>query len=57
MNFSASRDFALQLDSQDKLASFKEAFVIPDPSLVYFDGNSLGAMPKAAQQKSPPDCR
>lgn len=52
MNFSASRDFALQLDSQDKLASFKEAFVIPNPSLVYFDGNSLGAMPKAAQQKS-----
>jgi kynureninase len=52
MTFSTSRDFALQLDSQDKLASFKEAFVISDPSLVYFDGNSLGAMPKAAQQKS-----
>jgi kynureninase len=50
--FSASRDFALQLDAQDKLASFKEAFVISDPSLVYFDGNSLGAMPKAAQEKS-----
>lgn len=50
--FSTSRDFALQLDQQDKLASFKEAFVIPDPSLVYFDGNSLGAMPKAAQEKS-----
>ncbi|MBN8657587.1 MAG: kynureninase [Anaerolineae bacterium] len=50
--FSTSRDFALQLDSQDKLASFKEAFVIPDPSLVYFDGNSLGMMPKAAQEKS-----
>lgn len=50
--FSASRDFALQLDSQDKLASFKEAFVIPDPNLIYFDGNSLGMMPKAAQEKS-----
>ncbi|MBI2330923.1 MAG: kynureninase [Chloroflexi bacterium] len=50
--FSTSRDFALQLDSQDKLASFREAFVISDPSLVYFDGNSLGAMPKAAQEKS-----
>ncbi len=50
--FSPSRDFALQLDKQDKLASFKEAFVIPDPSLVYFDGNSLGMMPKAAQEKS-----
>jgi kynureninase len=51
-NFSTSREFALQLDAQDKLASFKEAFVITDPSLVYFDGNSLGAMPKAAQEKS-----
>ncbi len=52
MTFSPSHDFALQLDQQDKLASFKEAFVISDPSLVYFDGNSLGAMPKVAQQKS-----
>ena len=52
ITFSASHDFALQLDAQDKLASFKEAFVIPDPSLIYFDGNSLGMMPKAAQQKS-----
>ncbi len=52
MNFSTERDFALQLDSQDKLASFKEAFVISDPSLVYFDGNSLGMMPKVAQEKS-----
>lgn len=52
MTFSTSRDFALQLDAQDKLASFKEAFIIPDPSLVYFDGNSLGMMPKAAQEKS-----
>lgn len=51
-NFSTSRDFALQLDSQDKLASFKEAFVISDPGLIYFDGNSLGMMPKIAQQKA-----
>ncbi len=50
--FSASHDFALQLDAQDKLASFKEAFVTSDPSLVYFDGNSLGMMPKVAQEKS-----
>ena len=52
MTFSTSRDFALQLNSQDKLASFKEAFVISDPSLVYFDGNSLGMMPKVAQEKA-----
>lgn len=52
VNFSTSRDFALQLDAQDKLASYKEAFVISDPSLIYFDGNSLGMMPKAAQEKA-----
>ena len=50
--FSTAPDFAKQLDAQDNLVSFKEAFVIPDPSLVYFDGNSLGMMPKAAQEKS-----
>ena len=50
--FSTVRDFALQLDAQDKLASFKEAFAIPDPNLVYFDGNSLGMMPKVAQTKA-----
>lgn len=52
MNFSPSRGFALQLDSQDKLASFREAFLIPDPSLIYLDGNSLGRLPKAAQEKA-----
>lgn len=51
-SFSTSRDFALQLDQQDELASFREAFVISDPSLIYFDGNSLGAMPKVAQERS-----
>jgi len=51
-NFSVARDFALQLDIQDKLASFRDQFFIPDPSLIYFDGNSLGMMPKAAQEKS-----
>ena len=52
MKFSTSRDFAMQLDAQDKLASFREAFVISDPSLIYFDGNSLGMMPKVAQQRA-----
>jgi kynureninase len=52
MKFSPSRDFALQFDSQDKLASFKEAFLIPDPSLIYLDGNSLGILPKAALERA-----
>jgi kynureninase len=52
MIFSPSRDFAFQLDSQDKLASCRDQFLIPDPDLIYFDGNSLGMMPKAAQVKA-----
>jgi len=35
------------LDAADPLAPLQEAFFIPD-GMIYFDGNSLGAMPKAA---------
>ena len=51
-NFSPSLDFAQQLDSQDPLASYREHFVITNPNLVYFDGNSLGMMPKIAQERA-----
>ena len=51
-NFSSSLDFAKQLDSQDPLASYREQFVITDPNLVYLDGNSLGMMPKVAQERA-----
>src|SRR3989304_6295243 len=44
--------YALQLDAQDKLASFREAFLIDDPNLVYLDGNSLGRLPKAAIERA-----
>lgn len=50
MEFSPSFNFAKQLDSQDPLASYREQFVIADPHLIYLDGNSLGMMPKAAQE-------
>jgi kynureninase len=49
MDFSPALDFARQLDEQDPLASYREQFVIADPDLIYLDGNSLGMMPKAAQ--------
>jgi kynureninase len=52
MNFNPSRNFALELDSQDKLASYRAAFAIPDPDLIYFDGNSLGRLPKAAIERT-----
>jgi len=51
-DFQVSPAYALELDSQDKLASFREAFVIIDPGLIYLDGNSLGRLPKAAFERA-----
>lgn len=39
---------ARALDADDPLAGFRERFRIPDPAVVYFDGNSLGRAPLAA---------
>jgi kynureninase len=41
-----TRDDAAALDAADPLASFRDRFFIPDPSVVYLDGNSLGMPPK-----------
>jgi kynureninase len=35
------------LDAADPLADFRDRFVISDPEIVYFDGNSLGRLPAA----------
>jgi len=51
-NFSPSLNFAKQLDSQDPLASYRDQFIITDPNLIYLDGNSLGRMPKVAQERA-----
>src|SRR5713101_6703002 len=54
MIFSAVEDFALQLDAEDPLRHFRERFHLPlgknGEPLIYFAGNSLGLMPKAARQ-------
>jgi kynureninase len=52
MDFSSTREFSGKLDSNDTLASFRDQFLIYDPNLIYLDGNSLGILPKVAQEKA-----
>jgi kynureninase len=54
MSFSADEEYALQLDADDPLRHFRDKFHLPlakdgKPS-IYFAGNSLGLMPKAARR-------
>jgi len=44
-------DRVLALDAADPLASFLGRFVVRDPRVVYFDGNSLGRLPKATAER------
>jgi kynureninase len=53
MDFSTDERFALQLDADDPLRHFRQKFHLPlgkdGKPLIYFAGNSLGLMPKAAR--------
>ncbi len=46
-----TRGDAQLLDARDPLAPFRERFVIADEHRLYFDGNSLGRLPKAARER------
>ena len=37
---------AVELDTKDPLARWRDEFVIDDPDLAYLDGNSLGMTPR-----------
>ncbi|MGH6624562.1 MAG: kynureninase, partial [Burkholderiaceae bacterium] len=45
-----NRDDCLELDARDPLAAHRRAFALPD-SVVYLDGNSLGALPRATSSR------
>lgn len=47
-NFEIGPDYPRRLDAKDELASFRNAFVISDPGLIYMDGNSLGRLTRRA---------
>ncbi len=46
-----TRDDALRLDVADPLSRWRDEFVVPDDSLVYLDGNSLGMMPRRTVER------
>jgi kynureninase len=51
--FEAGEDFAKRLDERDPLARYRDRFAIPvrgGEPVLYFNGNSLGLMPKAAAE-------
>jgi len=46
-----NRRSAEQLDADDPLAGFRSRFLVPDPELLYLDGNSLGRPPLATLER------
>ena len=46
-----SRNTAVQMDREDPLAPLRQQFSLPD-GVIYLDGNSLGAMPKASMLRA-----
>lgn len=46
-----TKQHAIDLDSTDPIAAFKQRFFQPDPDLIYVDGNSLGRLPNDTIEK------
>lgn len=53
MHFENTQEFALELDRQDSLHSYRDQFIFPEVQgkpVIYFTGNSLGLQPKNAAE-------
>ena len=53
MNFQNTKEFAISLDAQDELKSYKNEFYFPqhnNQNVIYFTGNSLGLQPKITKK-------
>ncbi len=50
-NFDPSHAYAKILDAQDELAELRQEFIIPEPELIYLDGNSLGRLPHRTAER------
>jgi kynureninase len=53
MTFESTLNYAQEMDAQDKLASFRSSFFIPQhqgKDCIYLTGNSLGLQPKSAEK-------
>ena len=51
--FTTSKQFAVQADAQDTIASYREQFYFPKhkgKDAIYLCGNSLGLQPKEAKE-------
>jgi len=48
---SLDRTYAEKLDAADPLACYRERFLFTDPALIYLNGNSLGALPRATLER------
>ena len=53
MQFQNTIEYARELDSQDKISSYRDQFIFPQhegENVIYFTGNSLGLQPKSAKK-------
>ena len=53
MTFQNTREFAQELDAQDKLGHYRNEFIFPEVNgkkVIYFTGNSLGLQPKRTKK-------